>query len=100
MPRFELVVFLWLPAKLRLERLRARELERYGEARLGAGGTMHDQYREFMEWAAAYDQGGLEMRSRARHEEWLAALPCAVARIEGASTVEHSLARVLDAWDS
>jgi hypothetical protein len=44
---------------------------------------MHQHFMDFLAWAAAYDQGGLDMRSRARHEQWLAGLGCPVVRYEG-----------------
>jgi adenylate kinase family enzyme len=39
-PLFEWVVYLWIPTEQRLERLRQREHERYGE-RIMAGGDMN-----------------------------------------------------------
>lgn len=80
--QFDLVVFLWLDPVVRIDRLRAREVKRYGLA-IAPGGPMHTHHQEFMQWAAAYDEGGLEMRSRRHHEQWLAALPCPVIRLEG-----------------
>ena len=53
-PLFELVVFLWIPQDVRLERLRLREHERYGE-RITPGGDMHEQSQAFLGWAASYD---------------------------------------------
>jgi len=34
------------------------------------------------------------MRSRALHEAWLTALPCAVVRLEGARSPEEQLAAI------
>src|SRR5262249_33344231 len=56
-PRFDLVVFLWVPSAIRLARLRAREQDRYGAAALAPGGPHHQRYPAFMAWAAGYDQG-------------------------------------------
>lgn len=74
-PRFTHVVFLTLAPMLRLARLRAREVTRYGSDRLSATGDLHAAHLEFMEWAARYDHAGLEQRSLATHEAWLAQLP-------------------------
>ena len=82
-PRFDLVVFLVTSAEVRLQRLRAREHQRYGAAAVAPGGPMYDASRTFLEWAASYDDGGVDMRSRALHESWLATLPCRVVRLEG-----------------
>jgi adenylate kinase family enzyme len=93
-PRFDLVIFLWVPTEIRLGRLRAREQHRYGAGALAPGGAMHEAHTAFMTWAAAYDAGGDDMRSRRRHETWLAALPCPCIRLEGPLPVEEQVARL------
>jgi adenylate kinase family enzyme len=64
---FSLVVFLTVPSEVRVERLRVREI-----AQLGCADPA------FLDWAAQYDEGRLEGRSRAKHERWLAARRCPV----------------------
>jgi adenylate kinase family enzyme len=96
-PLFDLVVFLWVPHDLRMARLAAREIERYGAEAIGPGGAMHAGSVTFMEWAAGYDDGGLETRSLRVHNNWLATLPGPVLRLEGPATVEANLAEVLRA---
>ncbi|ETW92151.1 MAG: hypothetical protein ETSY1_44915, partial [Candidatus Entotheonella factor] len=93
---FELVVYLRIPPENRLERLRQREMARYGE-RIMPGGDMYEQSQAFLAWAAAYDDGGLDMRSRCLHEQWLGALPCPVVRIEGEHTTEEQLEMLMRA---
>ncbi len=93
-PRFDLVVFLLLPTPIRLHRLTAREAARYGLDAIAPGGHRHDAFIEFMAWAAQYEEGAPTMRSRALHEQWLAALPCPVLRLEGIQAVEDSGAAV------
>lgn len=92
---FDLVVFLWIPQELRMERLKQRELERYGEEVL-TGGSMYEQSKTFLEWAALYDHAGVEVRSKALHEQWMAALSCPVLRIEGDYTVNERVNFVRD----
>jgi adenylate kinase family enzyme len=94
-PHFDLVVFLWIPHELRMARLREREIERYGAEALSPGGAMHAGSVSFMEWAAAYDGGGLEIRSLRVHNAWLATLPGPVLRLERPASVEANLAEVL-----
>lgn len=86
-PRFDLVVYLAVPTEERLRRLALREAGRYGAAAIAPGGSMHDAFIEFMAWTAAYDDGAPTMRSRALHDRWLAALPCAVLRLDGTQPV-------------
>ena len=93
-PLFDLVVFLWIPPGIRLDRLRARERERYGAA-IQAGGPLHERYVNFVDWAAGYDEGlDVPERCRRLHEEWLAALPCPVVRFHDAGSVEEHLERL------
>jgi adenylate kinase family enzyme len=91
---FELVVFVAVPTPVRLRRLRARDIERYGEQAIMAGGEFHTRHVEFLEWAGRYDTGGLELRSRALHEAWLATLPCIVVKLEGDRPLADQLAAI------
>lgn len=93
-PDFDLAVFLVVPTPVRLARLRAREIARYGHQAIAMGGELHQAHVEFLEWASGYDTGGLEMRSRALHETWLAALPGAILRLEGDRPVGEQLAQI------
>jgi adenylate kinase family enzyme len=93
-PEFDLIVFLVVPTDIRLARLRAREVQRYGREVIAPGGALHGSHTEFLDWAARYDAGGLDMRSRALHEAWLAALPGPTLRLEGDRPVAAQLARV------
>lgn len=92
---FDLVIFLWIPQKVRLERLQQREFKRYGNEIL-AGGSKHKQYKEFMDWASLYDSAGMEVRSKILHENWLDNLACPVLRIEGNYTVQERVAITLE----
>lgn len=83
---FDLVVFLYLDAALRVERLRAREIERLGHADPA-----------FLEWAALYDAGPPEGRSLAKHRAWLTALHCPVVELHGDYSVDERLARIFRA---
>ena len=99
-PLFDLVVFLVVPTEVRLERLRARERARYVEPALAPGGSLHEEHHAFLEWAAAYDAGNREGRSRRRHEAWLTRLRCPVVRLDGALPVEELAGRVLSPTES
>ena len=50
-PLLDLVVFLYVPTGVRLQRLRVRERERFGRA-LDPGRKMHEQHQAFLDWAA------------------------------------------------
>jgi adenylate kinase family enzyme len=91
---FELVIFLWIPSDIRMSRLLDRERERYG-IDMEPGGKRYLNHKTFMEWAARYDSGGPEIRSKALHEAWLAELTCPVLRLEEDMTVEARVDAVL-----
>ena len=93
-PRFDLVVFLLVPPDVRMARIVERERRRYGSA-IDHGGAMHAAHREFLAWAASYDDPAFDGRSLTRHRAWLEALSCPVLEIDGTPTVEESVARVL-----
>jgi len=90
-PLFELVVFLWIPHDIRMERLRQREHERFGE-RILPGGDMYESPQAFLAWASSYDDGDVHIRSRRRHEQWLGTLPCPIICFEGEYTIAEHLA--------
>jgi len=82
-PLFDLVVFIAVPADVRLKRLRDREVRRFGAEAIAPGGWRHQQTTEFLDWASHYDDGTREGRSLARHEAWLRTLACPVIRLDG-----------------
>jgi adenylate kinase family enzyme len=93
---FDLVVFLWLPSDVRIKRLKKREIERYGLEIEDPNDPRHQGHKEFLEWAADYDTGGLDMRSKSRHEELITTLPCPVIRIGNNRTIQENLKTVIN----
>jgi adenylate kinase family enzyme/N-acetylglutamate synthase-like GNAT family acetyltransferase len=79
--KFTHVLFLKLSPTIRMERIVAREKERYGD-RIHPGGDMEKIHRDFLEWAAKYDAGGMDVRSLVLHEHWMRSLPCPVLRLD------------------
>ena len=82
-PLFDLAVFLYVPTPIRLERLRARESRWFGADAVAPGGSQRQHAEEFIEWASHYDDATREGRNLARHQAWLATLPCRVLRLDG-----------------
>ncbi|WP_337244063.1 AAA family ATPase [Luteimonas sp. gir] len=79
--RCTLAVFLSLDDTERMHRLLARERTRYGD-RIAPGGDMVGHHRAFMDWAAQYETGGPEIRSRAMHDRWRQTLHCPVMTLD------------------
>jgi adenylate kinase family enzyme len=81
---FDLIVFLYVETDVRLERLRKREVERFGHVD-----------PELLKWASQYDTVSRKERSLAMHKVWLAQRKCRVLKLLGDLTVEERVSRVL-----
>lgn len=94
-PQFDLAIWLWLPAEVRIPRIEQRERQRYGDARLDPGGDLHGVFEKFKVWAAACDEPGGGMRGRDFELDWLAQLDCPVIKLETDLLVEKHLENLL-----
>lgn len=94
-PYFDLVVFLWIPTEIRIKRLIERQRSRYGKEIEPEGNRYHSNLN-FIDWASKYDDGGLEIRSKALHEQWISNLNCKVLRIEEDILLDDKVTRVLN----
>jgi len=92
-PLFDLVVFIYTPTDIRIERIKKREYERSGE-RIYPEGDRHEKYAAFIEWAATYDDGDTSQRSLARHREWLKFIHCPVLHLDGTEPVDKLVEQV------
>ncbi|OXA83185.1 P-loop NTPase family protein [Flavobacterium hercynium] len=94
-PDFDLVVYLWIPQEIRMERLKKRELERYGTI-IYTDPNRNEQFENFMTWASDYDQNtGIASRNREAHEQWMTSIPFPLLKIEGDFTLEERIALIL-----
>ena len=59
------------------------------------GGDMYEQSQAFLAWAASYDDGDLNIRSRRRHDLWLSTLPCPIVWMEGGYAIEEQIAMLM-----
>ncbi|MCA1185024.1 MULTISPECIES: hypothetical protein [unclassified Saccharopolyspora] len=89
------VVFLTAETDVRLERLRRRDVVRYGTA-VAAGGSLAAAHHDFLSWAGDYDDTDVPGR-RSADEAWLAGLHRPVLRLSGERPLDDLRADVL-AW--
>lgn len=74
-PRFyKLAVYISAPKEIRMERIKQRDVERFGN-RVRKGGDMYKQQQDFYDFAAS--------RPLERIEKWAETLVCPVVRIDG-----------------
>ncbi|RMP64653.1 hypothetical protein ALQ18_01818 [Pseudomonas marginalis pv. marginalis] len=95
----DLIVFVVTPTLVRLERLAAREKQRFGD-RIAPGGDMHEIHVAFREWASQYDDPTFSGRNRAWHERWMSTQTVPTARVDGLSSAEKMAADVIQALSS
>lgn len=79
---FSCAIYLYVPKEERIQRIKKREHQRFGD-RIKVGGDMYEDHSKFLKWAYQYDEGLLSGRSKPRHEAWGKTLKCPLVRIEG-----------------
>jgi hypothetical protein len=95
-PFFATVIFLQTATEVRLRRLHEREAQRFGAESIQPGGPFYDHHREFLDWAASYDTGTIDIRCRQRHEAWLARVDCPVIVARGEIGTEQLTRDILN----
>ena len=93
---FDVYVFLYLPPEIRMQRLKDREMERYGVA-LKNNEKFRADSKAFLAWASQYDDGTFKGRSLAIHLDWIKVLAGKVLKIEGDTTVAERVDSVIAA---
>jgi adenylate kinase family enzyme len=93
--QFDLSVFLYIPQEVRLQRLKDRELERYGDI-IYTDRERNRLYNEFIEWAQGYDELITNSRSLHSHKNWMNKLETPLLVIEGDTTVEERVGMILN----
>lgn len=93
-PLYQLIIFMRLDPALRMERLRQREMRRYGD-RILPGGNMAEASRAFLEWAESYDTVGPEQRGLVAHEAWFLTQTAPILRLDSSEPVETLVDRVM-----
>ncbi len=88
-PFFTLAIRVETDTAIRIDRLKKREREHWG-SRINAGGDMYENHRKFIDWAASYDHGDLNRRSKSKHDEWQKQLRCQIILLDGSLPVEKN----------
>ncbi len=94
-PELTLVVFLWVPINIRVERILKRDREKYGD-RVLEGGDMYENHQSFVEWTQLYDKGGVTGRTKQKQEDWMSQLNCPKIRLEGHLDRNYILNKVVE----
>lgn len=95
-PYFTLAVRIVTDKDVRIRRLKEREKKHFG-TRIEEGGDMYENYVEFIDWASAYDTGDIDMRSKAKHDQWQKLLKCKQIVVNGEDDLKYNLEHVKNA---
>ncbi len=79
---FDLAIFITLENNERIERLKRREIERYGE-KLMTDKKIQQNSKAFLEWADQYENPEFDGRTLKVHNDWIKLLDCKVIRLNG-----------------
>ena len=86
---FDLVVLLYIPQEIRLQRLAEREISRYGNKIL-FNEKLNAKYKAFLAWAAEYDlEENTTSRSFKQQKQWLTEVECTTLFLDGDLTVKE-----------
>lgn len=91
---FDLAIFIRLENAERMERLKAREVERYGE-KLLTDISIQQNSKAFLEWANQYENPNFNGRSLKVHTDWIRWLDCKILRLDGGMDLSKKVEIVL-----
>ena len=91
---FDLAIFIYLDNEIRMERLKKREFQRYGE-KLLMDKARQQNYNAFISWANQYENPDFNGRSLRIHNEWIKKLNCNVLRIDGGMELNDKMEKVM-----
>lgn len=95
-PKFDLSIFLWIPPNIRLERLKKREEERYGDI-IFTDPERNRLFNEFIEWAKDYDEDtGIATRTLNAHQNWIAKQIAPVLTLKGDYSTTQRMQMIID----
>ena len=92
---FDLAVFIRLENTERMERLKKREIERYGK-KLITDKNIQQNSKVFLEWADQYEKPNFNGRSLKIHTDWIALLNCKTLTIDGKKELDEKVETVLN----
>ncbi len=81
-PFFQLVIMMDAPKDVRIQRVKNRSFQKFGN-RMLPGGDLHEQEEKFFEF--------VKSRSDSTVEEWIQLLSCPILRIDGTKPIEANI---------
>lgn len=85
--KYDLVVYLDVPKEIRMERIKKRAFDKFGD-RVLIGGDMYEQEEAFFKMASERDDTAIKA--------WLDTLPCKVLRLDGTKDINDNVKMILE----
>ena len=79
---YDLIIYLEVPLNVRMERIRQRAIDNFGD-RVLPGGDLYEQEEKFFQYA--------EKRTPNKIEDWLTTLPCNILRLDGTKPIQENV---------
>ena len=92
---FDLAIFIRLEKTERMERLKKREMERYGE-KLIMDKNIQRNSKAFLEWTDQYENPNFNGRSLKIHKNWIELLKCKTLTIDGKMELNEKVKTILN----
>ena len=85
-PFFQYAVLIDVPKEIRIQRVKNRSFQKFGDKML-AGGELHEQEESFFAF--------VQSRAENTVEEWVQSLDCPVIRVQGTKPIEENVSFVM-----
>ncbi|MEM8510554.1 MAG: AAA family ATPase [Bacteroidota bacterium] len=92
---FDLVVFVYVPQDIRIDRIKKREYERYGD-KIYHEPLYMEKMAKFIAWIRKYEDDTFAGSSKRKHLNWLKTIQCPILKIEGDTTTEERINAIVN----
>ena len=92
---FGMMVYLYVEPDIRVERIRKRSIERFGD-RVLEGGDMYQSNLKFLEYNCSYETDGSPNMTEQR--VWMDSLSCIKLDLDGKESIDDNVNRIIEIW--
>ena len=93
---FAMMVLLYAEPDIRIERVKARAVQRFGD-RVAEGGDMYESNLKFLEDNRRYEKDGSP--NLREQKEWMNSLSCIRLELDGTKSIEENIRIITEAWN-
>jgi cytidylate kinase len=93
---FGMMVFLYAAPDIRVERVKERAVQRFGD-RVAEGGDMYESNQQFLKDNRRYEEDGSP--NLREQKEWMNSLSCIKLELDGAKDIDENIRIITDIWN-